>query len=191
MRKTAAIIRLWAKIKKTSMQRQGEYLVDKDLLIELLERIKKDPKAKEAFDQAGALTSTEKMIVFLSDQAKRLGYELSRHDIEQEITAAEEHRKISTEAAIAVVERLSDDVIAQAVGGNDNQHGNCKDTYLDKENCWKTDGCDKNYQAYDGYKCAHNQTGAACGFKNSVKCDDLLSMSQCFESPFCYIGPLG
>ena len=46
---------------------------------------------------------------------------------------------------------LDDDELAQLTGGA--EHANCKDTFIQSENCWWNDGCDFTANKYLDYKC--------------------------------------
>lgn len=143
-------------------------------MIEELEKLKKDPKVKEAIEKRGMPKEPKETIVFLAGLAKEFGYDLTEESIQKAIQAAQEQRKAETEASAAELESLSDDDVGQVAGGA-MRKANCRYSYLDLENCWQTDGCDRNYQDYADYQCAHNYAGKACGMQESMACQQVFS----------------
>ena len=143
-------------------------------LIDILEQIKKEPETKKAFEKNGNAGNVEEAISFLIDRAGKLGYQLTREELEKEIKAEAEQRKDRTEEAVSAVERLSDDEVARASGGTGEHYSDCLESFLDWENCWEADGCDKNFQHYDNYLCENNNLGKQCGTNHSLKCNTLF-----------------
>ena len=141
-------------------------------MIEELARIQKDPRVKEALGSLKSLNNNDILVSRLVEIAAEYGYELKEADILQALQAAEARRKADTEAAAAQVERLTDDEVAKAAGGG--QKANCKDTYMDRENCWITDGCDQVSEIYPDYKCHNNSAGEQCNEINALRCNEFM-----------------
>ena len=132
-------------------------------IIELLDELRKDPKAQEALEKIKESKGAEEVTAILAALAKERGFEISEKDFAEAIKGAMEQRKAQTEEAAAQIERLSDDDVAQASGGK-KDHAECKDTFKDAENCWFNDGCDHVNQIYSNYICRNNSNGHQCGF---------------------------
>ncbi|MBR5110626.1 MAG: hypothetical protein IK099_10560 [Clostridia bacterium] len=148
-------------------------------IMELLEELKKGPQAKEALEKIKAAKSGAEALATLVALAKEQGFEINEQEFAEAIRAAAEQRKAQTEEAVAQVERLSDNDVAQAAGGKSRSelgrkgHAECKDSFLDRENCSHTDGCDRNYQDYNNYICKNNYNGNSCGFLGA-SCDQMF-----------------
>jgi len=148
-------------------------------IMALLEELKKGPQAKEALEKIKAAKSRAEALATLVALAKEQGFEISEQEFAEAIRAAAEQRKAETEEAVAQVERLSDDDVAQAVGGKSRSesggkgHAECQDSFLDRENCWHTDGCDHNYQDYNNYICKNTSNGHSCE-SVSASCDQMF-----------------
>ena len=143
----------------------------KEKLIEELARLQKDPRVREALKDGKGPENTDLAISRLAEIAAKFGYELREADILEAIQAMEAQVKAGTEAVAAQVERLTDDEVSAAAGG---RKANCQDTYLDQENCWYTDGCDKNYVMYPDYQCHNNNAGAQCDEIYAVRCNEFF-----------------
>ena len=46
---------------------------------------------------------------------------------------------------------MPDEALEAVAGGKG--HAECKDTFLDRENCWANDGCDFAWNRYKDYYC--------------------------------------
>ena len=156
---------------------------------ELFEQFKNDPKVLEAIRKTGLPDDPEGSVSKLAGLAEELGYALSKEDIFEAFSTAEEQRKARTEKALEEIELLSDDALAHAAGGGDKP--GCMDTYQDQENCWKTDGCDRHYNMYPGYQCHCNEQGGKnpeCGGMESAVYCQTLFLPECPDLAWMLIG---
>lgn len=157
--------------------------MDEKARTELLEQLKNDPGARETLENIPTMKTAEEMVAAFSDLTKKLGYNVNGEELIETFRAAEEQRRKQTEEAAAQIERLSDDEVAQAAGGAKPKE-NCKDTYLDRENCTLTDGCDKSFNDYGDYLCDSNDAGAHCGADQWVlAADHCSSLFVCNGQP--------
>lgn len=83
----------------------------------------------------------EDLIEAYLDMAATLGVELTAEGIRAYFAAG-------AEAAAAA--DVDDEELAQLAGS---ESALCKNTYLQAENCWWNDGCDKIYNDYPFYNC--------------------------------------
>ena len=81
---------------------------------ELLEAIRTDPKAKELLQGVSEPRSEEDMIRLCAEIAPKLGFDVSEADIREAVAALSRERM---EKTAADVQKLSDDDITQASGG--------------------------------------------------------------------------
>ena len=139
---------------------------------ELLEAIKSDPKAQEALREYVKNDGEDGVIRYLMEAAKKAGFTVTEEEIRETIDTEVKARAKKTEEAAADIQALPDDALEKAAGGK-KDHSSCMDTYQDRENCWITDGCDKNYQDYDDYVCRNNYKDNVCGTMGA-SCDVLL-----------------
>ena len=131
----------------------------------LMEQLKRDPKAKEVREQIRNAGDEEEKITLLISFAKELGYDLTREDLQTYIREETERLAKKTDAQSDVIQRLNDDEVANVAGGKHyNSTDRCQDTYLDKENCWITDGCDNDVIMYPSYKCDWYNAGQSCSW---------------------------
>ncbi len=134
---------------------------------ELLEAVKTDPKAKELIQEAGIPRNDEEFFHLYAEIASRLGFDITEEEIRAGIIALIQERREKTAADI---EKLSDVEVEKAAGGSKG-HSECKDSYLNGENCRLTDGCDHVWQDYDGYICKNTSNGHECPYFNA-QCDE-------------------
>ena len=114
---------------------------------ELLNAIRNNPKAKELLKGASEPKSEEDMIRLCSEIAPKLGFDVSETDIREAVAALAKERQAKTAAD---VEKLSDDEVAQASGGDlwfnedapDGHEYDCVLTYHSKD-----------WQISHGYSC--------------------------------------
>ena len=151
--------------------------MEEEKKMELFSRFRKDPKLREAIGKTVVPDDPEKTLILAAGLAKEFGYALSEEDIREVLDAAEQQRKTKTEKAIQEIEHLPDDNLARVAGGG--YYITCEDTYLDRENCWKTDGCDQSYNMYPEYECQCNHRGGddpECGWQFAARhCQGLLT----------------
>lgn len=103
----------------------------------------KTPEAKallETYPKAGSMADLAKVY---SEVAGKLGCDIAAEDVEA-------YLKGLIPAAPAKKAALDMNELAQIVGGS-NQ---CKDTFLNEENCWWNDACDVVHNYYEGYLCS-------------------------------------
>lgn len=131
--------------------------MEEEKKMELFGQFRKDPKLREAIEKTGIPEDTEETIKMLAGLAQEFGYALSGEDILDALSAAEKQRKADTEKTVEQIERLADDDLTPVAGGK--YYKDCEDTYLDKENCFRTDGCDQHYNMYPEYVCNSNRRG--------------------------------
>lgn len=115
-----------------------------------LEELQKDPKAAELME---AYDKTDR-IEAVSEVAKKLGIDLNAEDLKEYIDKTEAEIKAKTGAVEDELTKINDDELSEVAGGgygNDVKHGNCKDTFLNLENCWWNDGCDAINSKYWNY----------------------------------------
>ncbi|MBR5110630.1 MAG: hypothetical protein IK099_10580 [Clostridia bacterium] len=129
---------------------------------ELLKAIQADPKANETLREIIKAEGEDGIVRYLMEAAKKSGFTVTEAEIREAFEAEAKARMKKTEEAAADIQALPDDALVKAAGGKKG-HSNCKDTFLDKENCWYNDGCDKNYQDYDDYVCHNNYKDQHCG----------------------------
>ena len=139
---------------------------------ELLKAVESNPESREVLQ--GLVISADKdgIISFLAEAANRLGIDVTEEDILETITEQERNQKNKTEEAIADVEKIPDDELGDVAGGNETEL--CKDTFKHYENCWSNDGCDKNHNMYEDYKCQHNSKDKSCGSSDSMACSEFV-----------------
>ncbi len=138
-----------------------------DKITKLLEEMRTNPKAKELIQEAGVPKTEEEFIRLYTEIASKLGFDATEEEIRAGIAALIRERREKTAADI---EKLSDVEVEKAVGG-DKGHSECKDTYLDRENCRLDDGCDHFYHDYNGYICKNTDYGHECPYLNA-HCDE-------------------
>ena len=138
-----------------------------DKITKLLEEMRINPKAKELIQEAGMPRNDEEFIHLYAEIASKIGFDATEEEIRAGIVALIKERRKKTAADI---EKLSDDDVEKVVGG-EKGHSNCKDTYLNGENCRYNDGCDHVWQDYDGYICKNTSNGHECPYFNA-HCDE-------------------
>ncbi|MBR5110624.1 MAG: hypothetical protein IK099_10550 [Clostridia bacterium] len=139
---------------------------------EILEKLMADPKAQELFKGLEPPRSEEEKALKLIEAAKKLGYDLDAADLADYLKKAASDRKEKTDAQAEAIQKLDDSELEKAAGGRD--HGECQDTFQDKENCWRTDACDLNYEIYPGYLCNHNLNDKICALDEMANCQEIL-----------------
>jgi hypothetical protein len=115
-----------------------------------LEELQKDPKASELIEGHDKTDKAEA----IADVAQKLGYDLKVVDLKEYMSAMEAEIKARTEAVADNIVSIHDDELDAVAGGSQPmgpKHGNCKDTFLNRENCWWNDGCDAINTKYWNY----------------------------------------
>ncbi len=97
---------------------------------------------------------------------KEAGFEFTPQELDEVF-----HERIQNEDVS--VQTLDEKELAAVAGGDkkcvgafwctlankfseENKHDNCKDTFVNRENCWHNDGCDNCYNMYSDYQCNHS-----------------------------------
>ena len=110
-------------------------------------------KAKQLISSLEQPKTPEDFPLAYSKIAKELGIELSDEEIRASFD--EKLKGSITESEI------DDDEMAQFTGG---LNQNCASTYVDRENCWWSDGCDYYMNVYSSYRCSWSSEGACAYF---------------------------
>ena len=142
-------------------------------VMELLNAIQTDPKAKELLKDAAQPRSEEEMIRLCAELAPQLGYDVNEAEIREAITAAAQARREKTAADI---QALPDDDVEKAVGG-----GN-EDTFWTGEDApdGHEMGCMLTYHTYQWQK--DNDTWC----KKEFYCSNRhYSQDPCLELNYC------
>ena len=105
------------------------------------EEIIKTDEAKAILADTKKPETEEAQIAAYLEIAKKLNAELTAEGITAYFNTI----------AKPVSGELDDDELAQLTGGG--EHANCKDTFIQSENCWWDDGCDFTANKYSNYKC--------------------------------------
>ena len=117
---------------------------------QFLEEIRNNPAAEEMLKGKGTPQDAAEEIRTYTEIANRLGYSFTEDEMkncaEQEAAAQRGKR----EADIQAIQELPESELSEVAGGGDT----CKNTYRNRENCWKNDGCDNIVNMYDHYICS-------------------------------------
>jgi hypothetical protein len=133
------------------------------------EKLSSDPNAKELFKGKEKPENKDELLSSYRTAARTYGYELTAEELSDYVREKSEERKRATINAAKAVQSLPDDALSGVAGGGD--HEDCKDTFMDMENCWVTDACDMVFNMYDKYKCNslykdHCNAQGNCGSQN-------------------------
>lgn len=107
------------------------------------EEIIRSEQAKELLSTMQKPENEEQVLDCYVQIAQKLGCTLTAEDIRAYMASKQPCGE------------LDDEELAQVAGGKGNKY--CHYSYLDRENCWLTDGCDILFKGYDYYKCHYNQ----------------------------------
>ena len=117
-----------------------------------LEELAKKPElAKELGDKPKDFAIDEKIAAY-AGLAKKLGYDITEDDFKKYVSEADKAAQDKTGEVVDDLAKLSDEELDDVAGGG-GANPNCKDTFLDKENCWSNDGCEAINNYYPNYKC--------------------------------------
>ena len=139
-----------------------------DKIIEIMEKVKKDPGFSSEARKLAEAGDREGIVRLYSETAKRLGFELSESDITGADEEAAKCRAEKTDEAVSCIESLSDEELDEVSGGGN--HKECSDTFKDRENCWFNDGCDVTITDYSGYICHSNHDDGKCKHLGGLHC---------------------
>ena len=117
------------------------------------EEVAKTEEAKALFASMEAPKDEKERILAYIEIANKLGIPLTTEGIVAYLQAVANQEPAEGE--------LDDEELQQLVGGGENT--DCKDTYMHKENCWRTDGCDMVNNHYGGYECSYSMRGKSLG----------------------------
>ena len=111
--------------------------------LEILKKMKADPKAKELFEGMEKPTSPDEAISAYAQVAEKLGYGITAEDIREAVKQEETIRKAKTDKVVADMEELKDDDLEGVAGGKENDA--CANTvdFSISEWCWSNDWCAK------------------------------------------------
>ena len=85
--------------------------------LEILKKMKADPKAKELFEGMEKPTSPDEPISAYAQVAEKLGYGITAEDIREAVKQEETIRKAKTDKVVADMEELKDDDLEGVAGG--------------------------------------------------------------------------
>ena len=121
-------------------------------IAKVLEELAANEQAKAILKEYEKPDATdEDRIKAYVEVAEKCGYSLTADDLRAYAEEMANDVKASTDKAADTVKEISDDEM-EAVAG-DGEHGTCRDTFKNKENCWFLDGCDWVYGRYEYYEC--------------------------------------
>ena len=114
--------------------------------LEILKKMKADPKAKELFEGMEKPGSPDEMISAYAQIAEKLGYGITAEDIRETIKQEEAKRKEKTDKVVSDMKELEDDDVEDVAGGAmdcprvmTNDCGTPFQKIIDI--CWKNDVC--------------------------------------------------
>ena len=117
-----------------------------DKIRELLEAVKKDPKAQELVKGLGTPKNDTEAISGYLSVAESLNFSITEEEIVEGLRAVIQEQKASSESAAAKVSLADSDLESVAGGAEEG----CADTYKTGEWCWFTDSCSLIINCYDG-----------------------------------------
>ena len=123
-----------------------------DQINKFIEQINSDPDVQELLKNRPKGDNREDEIKVYTGLAAQLGYTFTEADLKEAVEEKRNLRMEKTEEAAAGIEELSDEVLDRVAGGKDHQE--CKNTYKDREDCWRSDSCDWIVNLYDNSICA-------------------------------------
>jgi len=123
-----------------------------DQINKFIEQIKSDPEVQELLKNCPKSNDREDEIKVYMDLAAQLGYTFTEAELKEAVDEKRNLRMEKTEEAAAGIRELPDEVLDQVAGGKD--HNECKNTYKDREDCWRSDSCDWIVNLYDNSICA-------------------------------------
>ena len=135
--------------------------------LELLKKLKEDPKAKELLDGLKNTAPADDVITCYAQIAAKLGYAITAEEIREVVNQEEARRKSETEKIASDMEALNDDDVEDVVGGVYHYKLNrrtgtytrvegCVNDYTD-DDCAIRDACDGLYNLYFGCSSRYHQ----------------------------------
>ena len=99
--------------------------------LELLKKLKEDPKAKELLDGLKNTAPADDVITCYAQIAAKLGYAITAEEIREVVNQEEARRKSETEKIASDMKALNDDDVEDVAGAsrylsNDEWHNGCR-----------------------------------------------------------------
>ena len=107
--------------------------------LEILKKMKADPKAKELFEGMEKPGSPDEMISAYAQIAEKLGYGITAEDIRETIKQEEAKRKEKTDKVVSDMKELEDDDVENVAGGTI-ECGEPMQRLINRF-CWENDVC--------------------------------------------------
>ena len=85
--------------------------------LELLKKLKEDPKAKELLDGLKNTAPADDVITCYAQIAAKLGYDITAEEIREVVNQEEARRKSETEKIASDIKVLNDDDVENVAGG--------------------------------------------------------------------------
>lgn len=147
--------------------------MENEKTLEILKKMKADPKAKELFEGMGKPNSLEETAAALAQISEKLGYGITAENIREAVKQEEVRRKAETDKVVSDMEALGDDALEDVAGGFyyiDGDRGDvftvynkCVNDYQDTR-CLNSDACANLVHFY--YDCS----GEYFGDKEEYNC---------------------
>ena len=121
--------------------------------LELLKKLKEDPKAKELLDGLKNTASADDVITCYAQIAAKLGYDITAEEIREVVNQEEARRKSETEKATSDIQALNDDDVENVAGGvywlktRYAREEGCRYDFTDDDCTW-FDACEKAFTIY-------------------------------------------
>ena len=115
--------------------------------LEILKKMKADPKAKELFEGMEKPKSPDEAISAYAQIAEKLGYGITADDIKEAVKQEESRRKAKTDKVVADMQELKDDDLEGVAGGfytfvnGEKVYDQCLYTFKDTTTCGSRDAC--------------------------------------------------
>ena len=111
--------------------------------LEILKKMKADPKAKELFEGMEKPKSPDEAIAAYAQVAEKLGYGITEKDIREAIAQEEARRKARNDKVVSDIAELDDDEVEDVAGGATPlpSSGGCGLIQTIGDLCWENDAC--------------------------------------------------
>ena len=115
--------------------------------LEILKKMKADPKAKELFDGMEKPKSPDEAISAYAQIAEKLGYGITADDIKEAVKQEESRRKAKTDKVVADMQELKDDDLEGVAGGfytfvnGEKVYDKCLYSFRGDVKCGSRDAC--------------------------------------------------
>ena len=131
---------------------------------ELLEKLNNTADVQSLFPDAKPQTREEEINIY-ADVAEKLGYSISKEELENYIEKIENEIREATASQIDSIKKLDVSELDTVAGGSEYFKELCEYTYKDYENCWYQDACDHVQNDYNWY---------FCNYSHAVPCKENL-----------------